>query len=593
MAVLFAGVAGLGLWESSQQDARASALGANQRASQVLSQVKFFAAEFKRTQNAYALRMALSASGTPLDASSERQLFVDAVSKFRQALDSVRADGLSAADAPTVRRVGTDLDRFVAGDDDAFALFRQSTPAAALRAGALILGPERSLYEAITSSVTGLLVPLTTLRNALVAASARANERTRTLMSLAVGTVLILALALAVGMTRSLVRPLRAAENAVRGVAGGDLTIRLASTSGDEVGQLGSAFNETLHRMSVTVDGILGGAVTLSSASEELSAVSQEISVTAEETAAQAVTVSAAAAQVSEDIQLVVTGTEELVARGQQISRSIAEGAEVAAQGVAAAEDTGALMARLDTSSEQIGQVLGVIRSIAEQTNLLALNAAIEAARAGEAGKGFAVVAAEVKDLASKTGRSIAEIGLTIETIQSDSKEAVSAISRITSIIRRISEIQGVTESTVARQGQTHQEVGRSLRDAAVGSGEIARNITGVADAAQTATVAAAETHRAAQELATLAGELYALVGNFRLFDGDDGPARPPFASSPRASGVVDAMDEPEPLRPPATALRLPALRSPDSGGRSAFGSASGRRTGNAAPQEPESAYPR
>ncbi|KPQ41632.1 MAG: methyl-accepting chemotaxis protein [Candidatus Methanoperedens nitroreducens] len=79
----------------------------------------------------------------------------------------------------------------------------------------------------------------------------------------------------------------------------------------------------------------------------------------------------------------------------------------------------------LDSNSEKIDEIVGVITKIADQTNLLALNAAIEAARAGEHGKGFAVVANEVKKLAEESRNSANKITELIREIHKETKKAV------------------------------------------------------------------------------------------------------------------------------------------------------------------------
>jgi len=428
----------------------------------------------------------------------------------------------------TMSALATDLQKAIQNSKDAQLSPATTGPLSALRSSigvltAALTNPARHPSAQLAGLAAGSRRDADGLANAaapqldsVLRSHVAGFEHNKQTVEIVAAITLLLALWLFIGFFRSMTGSVNDLIGVLGAIESGDLS-RPATSSADEVGQMGAALNHMRERMSEVVDRIARTSVTLSSASEELSAVSNEMSSAAEQTSDRAGSVSAAAEQVSGSVQSVSAGTEEMGASINEIAKQASDAARVATEAVAVAESTDVLVRRLGDSSREIDEVIKIISSIARQTNMLALNATIEAARAGEAGKGFAVVANEVKELARDTARSSEKIESNIAAIQADTKEAVTAIGQITSTIHDINDIQTVIAAAVEEQAATTNEIARSVGQAATGSNEIATAITGVAETAQSTTMGAAETHRSAEELARLAAELLALTRQFQL----------------------------------------------------------------------------
>jgi methyl-accepting chemotaxis protein len=331
----------------------------------------------------------------------------------------------------------------------------------------------------------------------------------------AIAAALLLVAWLLVGLYRSVMVPLRHMVAALGAVAAGDLTRSVPVETRDEVGQMAGALNHAITRVRDAVQAISGSTGGLAGSSGELSAVSGSLRAAAEGASAQAQTVGTAAEQVSRNVTAVAAGTEQVSASITEIASSASQAADVAAEAVAMAEQTNQTVARLDTSSAEVGAVVKVITEIAQQTSLLALNATIEAARAGAAGRGFAVVAGEVKELAQQTAAATEEIGRRIETIQADSRAVVAAIGGISQVIGRINDLQVTIAAAVEEQSGTTNEISRAISEVSDGAKDIALSITGVTGAAAQTTGDAATTQQTAEELARTTTELREIVARF------------------------------------------------------------------------------
>jgi methyl-accepting chemotaxis protein len=297
--------------------------------------------------------------------------------------------------------------------------------------------------------------------------------------------------------------------------ASGDLTCTVAVTGDDAVGQMGIALSKLLGDLRRSISLIAGNSEALAAAAQELQVVSSQMGVDSDKTSSQLSSVSTASMEVSRNVDTVSTGAEQMSASIKEIANNASDAAEVASRAVEAARATNATVTKLGESSVEIGQIVQVITGIASQTNLLALNATIEAARAGEAGKGFAVVANEVKELAKATAHATDDITQRIKAIQTDTQLSVESITGIVSIIDQIAEFQDTIASAVEQQAATTNEIARNVSDASRGTIEITTNMEAVRDTADSTASGAADSQRAATELARMAFELQTLVAQF------------------------------------------------------------------------------
>ncbi len=369
---------------------------------------------------------------------------------------------------------------------------------------------------AATGKAVGDAVPAATATLDQLLQARIAGFSQRRSMTLAITLVsLALALAWAATVVVGFRKDVGVALRSMRAIAAGDLTEHAVPVGRNEMADIGSAIATARSQLRATLTDVADTAQTVAAAAEQLSAASSQMSTESQATSAQAAVAAAAADQVNQNVQSVAAGAEQMGASIREIAQNANAAAKVADQATTVAATTTRTVTHLGSSSKEIGEVVQVIASIAAQTNLLALNATIEAARAGEAGKGFAVVAGAVKDLARETAVATEDITNRVRAIQTDSTDAVAAIEEISTIVGSINDYQLTIASAVEQQTATTSEMTRGVQEAATGSGEIARNIGGVATSADSSYRVVGQMGDAVAELARLSAGLRERIAAF------------------------------------------------------------------------------
>lgn len=359
-----------------------------------------------------------------------------------------------------------------------------------------------------------------------------AGERQqRTIIFASLAAVLLVIVWLYTGFYLSVRNAVHNFADSARRVADGDMRVRLALDSRDELGELSAEFNGMTESIRELVESV---RETVNQVDQQAHRVNETATSNSDAASRQKQETD----QINDAMKQMVEAVQEVAQSSQQAADYANEVDSEAEQGRAVVGDTvqtvnrlaeeikgsAEVVDRVSKDSDSISQVLNEIKAIAEQTNLLALNAAIEAARAGEQGRGFAVVADEVRSLSQRTHKSTEEIEQMVSRLQSGVQDAVAAMNNSHQVtdetVTKSGEVTEALENIVkaiARIVDMSQQIAQAAEEQSAVVNNINSNVDTISDVGRETAGNAEETLSASRELSELTASLHDQVARFRV----------------------------------------------------------------------------
>ena len=290
---------------------------------------------------------------------------------------------------------------------------------------------------------------------------------------------------------------------ALNKLAQGDLSFCVDRPFAPDFEGLRNTMNDAISQMRDTLSDVARSTDQIDTGTREISQSAEDLSKRTEQQAASLEETAAALDQITVNVSNAAKRAEEARHAAATASGNAERSGKVVADAVGA-------MSRIESSSNQISNIIGVIDEIAFQTNLLALNAGVEAARAGEAGKGFAVVAQEVRELAQRSAQAAKEIKGLIRNSSEEVSTGVKLVSETGEALRTI-------QQNIVAVNDHMEAITSSAKEQATGLSEVNSAVNQMDQVTQQNAAMVEETNAASATLAQETARLRDLIEMFQL----------------------------------------------------------------------------